>query len=188
MASDGVGEDPGLPKGTGAESSRSVPARLLTCCRNTTRQQTPPAQHISRPEDALLTFSSAAPAPSHFGAGVSIGKERDQSKQCVRAHRKCSLAARLDCARVQLRPPGLAQRWRRAWPPRPANIQHSQLRLAPKACRGLQVAIGETVILLHPPLPLVGVSIVMEGGRQQNDRTLVKWLGCVARYLLRSAR
>ena len=28
---------------------------------------------------------------------------------------------------------------------------------------------GETVILLHPPLPLVGVSIVMETGCQQND-------------------
>ena len=28
----------------------------------------------------------------------------------------------------------------------------------------------ETVILLHPPLPLVGVSIVMERDRQQNDR------------------
>ena len=31
------------------------------------------------------------------------------------------------------------------------------------------VAIGETVILLHPSLPLVGVSIVMERERQQND-------------------
>ena len=31
------------------------------------------------------------------------------------------------------------------------------------------VAPDETVILLHPPLPLVGVSIVTEGERQQND-------------------
>ena len=31
------------------------------------------------------------------------------------------------------------------------------------------LAIGETVILLHPPLPLVGVSIVMERERQHND-------------------
>ena len=30
-------------------------------------------------------------------------------------------------------------------------------------------AIDETVNLLHPPLPLVGVSIVMERERQQND-------------------
>ena len=30
-------------------------------------------------------------------------------------------------------------------------------------------AVGETVILLHPPLPLAGVSIRMERGRQQND-------------------
>ena len=32
-----------------------------------------------------------------------------------------------------------------------------------------QLAVGETVILLHPPLRLVGVSIVMERRCQQND-------------------
>ena len=32
-----------------------------------------------------------------------------------------------------------------------------------------RVAVDETVILLHPALPLVGVSIVMERERQQND-------------------
>ena len=31
------------------------------------------------------------------------------------------------------------------------------------------VAVGETVILLHPPPPLVGVSVAMERERQQND-------------------
>ena len=31
------------------------------------------------------------------------------------------------------------------------------------------LAVGETVILLHPPLPLLGVSIGMERGCQQND-------------------
>ena len=35
--------------------------------------------------------------------------------------------------------------------------------------RFTQVAGGETVILLHPPLPLVGVSTVMDRGCQQND-------------------
>ena len=32
-----------------------------------------------------------------------------------------------------------------------------------------RLAVDETVILLHPPLPLVGVSIVMERERQPND-------------------
>ena len=32
-----------------------------------------------------------------------------------------------------------------------------------------RLAVGETVILLHPPLPLVGVSIWMERGCQSND-------------------
>ena len=31
------------------------------------------------------------------------------------------------------------------------------------------LAIGETAILLHPPLPLVGVLIVMERERKRND-------------------
>ena len=35
------------------------------------------------------------------------------------------------------------------------------------------LAVGESsVTLLHRPLPVVGVSTVMERGRQQNDRTL----------------
>ena len=36
---------------------------------------------------------------------------------------------------------------------------------------------GETVILLHPPLPLVGVSIVMERERQQNSQLRVEHAG-----------
>ena len=31
------------------------------------------------------------------------------------------------------------------------------------------VAVDDTVVLLHPPLPLAGVSTVMERGCQQND-------------------
>ena len=34
---------------------------------------------------------------------------------------------------------------------------------------GAPAAPDETVILLHPPLPLVGLSIAMERERQQND-------------------
>ena len=34
---------------------------------------------------------------------------------------------------------------------------------------GVQPAVGETVILLHPPLPLVGASMAMERERQQKD-------------------
>ena len=35
--------------------------------------------------------------------------------------------------------------------------------------RPVWLAVGETVILLHPALPLLGVSTVMERERQQND-------------------
>ena len=38
-----------------------------------------------------------------------------------------------------------------------------------KAGGRLNQSLTRTVILLHPPLPLVGVSIVMERERQQND-------------------
>ena len=34
---------------------------------------------------------------------------------------------------------------------------------------GATLAVSETVILLHPPLPLAGVTTVMERGYQQND-------------------
>ena len=34
---------------------------------------------------------------------------------------------------------------------------------------GAGLAVGETGILLHPPLHLVGVSIAMERERQQHD-------------------
>ena len=40
---------------------------------------------------------------------------------------------------------------------------------AARGDRRADLAVGETVILLHPPLPLVGVSIAMERERQQND-------------------
>ena len=37
------------------------------------------------------------------------------------------------------------------------------------ALGGRSLAVGETVILLHPPLPVVGVSIAMGMDCQQND-------------------
>ena len=43
----------------------------------------------------------------------------------------------------------------------------------PAKCVLVRLAPDETLILLHPPPPTVGVSIAMERGRQQNDRTLV---------------
>ena len=38
-----------------------------------------------------------------------------------------------------------------------------------ESSRPAGLAVGETVILLHPPLPFVGVSIVIEKECQQND-------------------
>ena len=38
-----------------------------------------------------------------------------------------------------------------------------------RSVRALNLVVGETVILLHPPLPSVAVSIKMERGLQQND-------------------
>ena len=41
--------------------------------------------------------------------------------------------------------------------------------LAEEVVDAVGIAVGETVILLHPTLPLAGVSIAMERERQQND-------------------
>ena len=46
-----------------------------------------------------------------------------------------------------------------------------------RAARAAAAAIDETVIPLHSPLPLVGVSIRTERGCQQNDRTLADGAG-----------
>ena len=46
-------------------------------------------------------------------------------------------------------------------------------KLLKKATTPAAIAVDETVILLHPPLPLVGASIVMERQCQQYDRSLV---------------
>ena len=37
-----------------------------------------------------------------------------------------------------------------------------------------RAAVGETFILLHPPLPLLGVSTAMERERQQHDSLAAK--------------
>ena len=54
-----------------------------------------------------------------------------------------------------------------------ATHQHQLRRAYYSAISHVDDQVGlapdETVILLHPPLPLVGVSIVMERERQQND-------------------
>ena len=39
-------------------------------------------------------------------------------------------------------------------------------------------AAESSVILLHPPLPLAGVSIAMQRGRQQNGGTRAQRRGC----------
>ena len=46
---------------------------------------------------------------------------------------------------------------------------------------GVGVAVDETVILLQPPLPVAGVSIVMERGRQQNDSLVNGQVGVAGR-------
>ena len=51
---------------------------------------------------------------------------------------------------------------------RPAHTVHNQLRWCLTPTQPT-VAVGETVILLHPPLPLLGFSTGMERGCQQTD-------------------
>ena len=72
------------------------------------------------------------------------------------------------------RPPRCCEHCQSAHCPGPSTVCLTRLlhtstnSLAPRraVCR---LAIDETVILLHPPLPLVGVSMGMKRGRQQND-------------------
>ena len=54
-----------------------------------------------------------------------------------------------------------------------ASQRRSTLAVRIRACT------AETVILLHPPLHLVGVSMRMERGCQRNDRSLVDGSQCL---------
>ena len=54
---------------------------------------------------------------------------------------------------------------------------------ASSALTSAWLAVGETVILLHPPLPLLGVSIVMERERQQNDSLARGYPGAAHRHV-----
>ena len=47
--------------------------------------------------------------------------------------------------------------------------RYGSRRYGSETVGGAGIAVGETVILPHPPLPAVGVSIGMERGRQQNN-------------------
>ena len=67
--------------------------------------------------------------------------------------------------------------WLGADPAEPGAVPDRVLALV--AGLGACLAVGETVILLHPVLPLVGVSIGMKRGCQQNDRTLADGYACL---------
>ena len=51
------------------------------------------------------------------------------------------------------------------------SVRRGRRRRYPRGLGPLSAdgAFPQTVILLHPPLPVLGVSIVMERERQQND-------------------
>ena len=80
----------------------------------------------------------------------------------------------LDVRRLHiLREPNRSGRLRDVqWPAAGAATAGSSGHGGVGAGRWHRLAVGETVILLHPPLPLAGVSIVLERARQQNDRLL----------------
>ena len=63
------------------------------------------------------------------------------------------------------RPAGSPAKERRHSPRREVGGAGGQ----PSAFRSVQLGVGETVILLHPPLPLVGISIRVSKRREQND-------------------
>ena len=72
------------------------------------------------------------------------------NSQCLSLHFHCLSVANT-----------VADRWRWSRPRR---------CVAPRStCSPPQVAVDQTLILLHPPLPLVGASTVMERKCQQND-------------------
>ena len=105
----------------------------------------------------------------HRGRGRCIrnggsGRRADPCSRCVRPW-LCAL--RSNSCRVML---WLACRPLCARRPRSPVAPAASGRFArPGLARRRRLAVGETVILLHRPLPSAGVSIAMERERQQND-------------------
>ena len=101
-----------------------------------------PVPSLSRRRDG----HSAAP-PSTFSRCINSDGERASAKWQPR--QRLAQPARTRSA---------SRRWPRRRPP-PSRWS--------RTCAGSRLAVDETVILLHPRLPSVGVSIVMERERQQ---------------------
>ena len=115
--------------------------------------------------------------------GVSIGIK--QGGGGIMAVSPAAAAGR--CGATAPRPPAGQRSSRRSGPRQgrgpglPARSSSSRhARAGRRSRRGTWrtgLAVGETVILLHPPLPLVGVSIGVERGCQQNDSLADGWTG-----------
>ena len=73
----------------------------------------------------------------------------------------CKVDIRSPSVHLYLFPPGSSE-----------PIQSAQGDAGSMGAMGRNLAVRETVILLHPPLHLAGVSIGMERGCSQNGRTL----------------
>ena len=81
------------------------------------------------------------------------------------SHCNCKLTPATTAARIVL-----SQRQRRRCVRgRAATDNGLALHPAAPAAGRARIAVGETVVLPHPPLPLVDVSVVMERGCQQID-------------------
>ena len=131
----------------------------------------------------------------HRDGRVNPGHERHRQSQSADIHSPSLLKppdkVRGGCSRWTTTPPVAISRARHRCPRRPTSPATPTLAGCPSPERATapgrsrrqnrrsrstawraspdRLAVGETVVVLHPPLPLVGVSIMMKRRCQQND-------------------
>ena len=111
-----------------------------------------------------IAYSSLAPLATWRAAQIGPdGAVEGSAKSAELAAAMAGPASALPpmAARYEVTEAQLLLRWavQQGWPVLPKSSKPERVR----------VAVGETVILLTPPLSLVGVSTGIESGRQQND-------------------
>ena len=131
---------------------------------------------------ALLSITMTSIGSVHEAVGLlAAGDPDDPAALLAAVHEGRQLAAQL-VADTELRLPlpplphgarvavaGLGTGTYLAHQPRRLRPARHSVALDGLGGRPVPVTVDETVILLHPPLPLAGVSIVMERERQQTD-------------------
>ena len=154
----GVNEWGGL-NGLFAARSKFPPPDPLSPLRRLGTHRLPPAGRLHR-----LALQRRSPTLAATAVGADPDPLPDRRAPAEPAAAAAVVSTR--CRPMKARTQRSAHRCRPH--PEPWASTAASAARRPISTHGARLAVGETVILLHPPLPLVGASVGKERGCQQN--------------------